>query len=92
VQRVAATAGSPATVGRWTHDRFVVLMDVSPDAAAAISSELAQKLSIRYAVQRDGLSHNVSLRVASAVLQHPAGGDARTFLNRLEQMTGGLPL
>jgi GGDEF domain-containing protein len=92
VQRIAATVGSPAPVGRWTHEQFVLLMDVNPAAAAAISSDLAQKLSLRYTVQYDGLSHNVSLRVASAVLQHSAGGDPREFLNKLEQMTGGLPL
>ncbi|HEY6341951.1 MAG TPA: GGDEF domain-containing protein [Bryobacteraceae bacterium] len=92
VQRVAAMAGPPVAIGRWTHEQFVVLMDTNPAAAAAISSELAQKLSRRYAVQHDGLSHNVSLRVASAVLQHSAGGDPREFLNKLEQMMGGLPL
>lgn len=92
VQRVAAMVDSPAILGRWTHDQFVLLMDVNPAAAAVISSDLAQKLSMRYAVQRDGLSHNVSLRVASAVLQHSADGDPRQFLDKLEQMTGGLPL
>jgi GGDEF domain-containing protein len=89
VQRVAAMVGPPVTVGRWTREQFVVLMDVNPAAAAAISSDLAQKLSRRYAVQHDGLSHNVSLRVASAVLQHSAGGDPREFLSKLEQMMGG---
>jgi GGDEF domain-containing protein len=92
VQRVVATVDSPAIVGRWTHDQFVVLMDVNSAAAAAMSSDLAEKLSMRYAVQHEGLSHNVSLRVASAVLQHSGGSDPREFLNRLEQMTGGLPL
>jgi GGDEF domain-containing protein len=92
VQRIAAMGGAPATVGRWTHDQFVVLMDVDPAAAAKISSDLAQKLSSAYAVQHDGLCHKVSLRVVSAVLQHSAGGDPREFLNKLEQMTGSLPL
>jgi GGDEF domain-containing protein len=92
VQRVAAMFDSPATLGRWTHDQFVLLLDVNPAAAAAISSDLARKLSVRYAVQQDGLSHNVSLRVASAVLQHSADGEPREFLNKMEQMTGGLPL
>jgi GGDEF domain-containing protein len=92
VQRVGATAGTEATVGRWTHDQFVLLMDANPAAAEAISTDLSEKLCRRYSVQHNGLAHNISLQVASAVLQHSADGDPREFLNKLEQMMGGLPL
>jgi GGDEF domain-containing protein len=92
VQRAVATVGPDASIGRWTHDQFVLLMDVKPAAAEAISSDLSQKLCGRYSVQHNGLAHYISLQVASAVLQHSADGDPREFLNKLEQMMGGLPL
>lgn len=42
VQRITSIVGSQETVGCWTEDQFVALLDVSPASAVAISSEIAQ--------------------------------------------------
>jgi GGDEF domain-containing protein len=91
VQRVTSIVGSQEMVGRWTEDQFVALLDVSPASAVALSAEIAQKLSTRYAVQENGVSHTLSLHVATAVVDHPPGDDARKFRVTLEQMTGVMP-
>jgi len=91
VQRITSIVGSQETVGRWTEDQFVALLDVSPASAVGISSEIAQKLSTRYAVQENGVSHTLSLHVATAVVDHPPGGDTRKFRAKWEQMTGVMP-
>ncbi|HEY7336824.1 MAG TPA: diguanylate cyclase [Bryobacteraceae bacterium] len=91
IQRVNAIVGPQVPVGRWTEDQFVTILDVSPAAAVAFSAEVAQKLSTRYAVQEKGISHTLALRVATAVVDHPAGGEARKFNVKWEQMIGVMP-
>jgi GGDEF domain-containing protein len=91
VQRVTAIIGAQEMIGRWTEDQFVAVLDVSPATAVAISSEIAQKLSTRYAIQENGISHTLALHVATAVVDYPPGGDARKFRAKWEQMTGVMP-
>jgi GGDEF domain-containing protein len=90
IQRVIAVVGADATIGRWADDLFLMLLDVDSAAAMAISNELGHKLSSRYAVQQDGISHQVNIHVATAVVDHPPNGDPRKYRARLEQMTGVL--
>lgn len=93
VQRATASLGSnphgtPPMLGRWANDQFLVLLEVDATTAVAMSNDLAQKLSSRYAVQYDGISHQITLHVATAVVDHTPGGDPRKLRSRLEQMTG----
>jgi GGDEF domain-containing protein len=93
VQRATVSLGSnphgtQPILGRWASDQFLVLLEVDATAAVAMSNDLAHKLSSRYAVQYDGISHQLRLHVATAVVDHTASGDARKLRARLEQMTG----
>ncbi|MBV8846745.1 MAG: GGDEF domain-containing protein [Bryobacterales bacterium] len=90
VQRASAVVGAEALIGRWADDLFLMLLDIETTAAVAISNELGQKLSSRYAVQQDGISHQVNVHVATAVVDQPPNGDPRKYRARLEQMTGVL--
>jgi GGDEF domain-containing protein len=96
VQRATASTGShtqgsqgaQAMIGRWASDQFVMLLDVDTTVGLAISKDLAQRLSSRYAIQYEGISHQVTLHVATGVVDHAAGGDHRKLRARLEQITG----
>ena len=90
VQRATAVVGAEVMIGRWAEDQVVLLLDVDATTAVAVSNELGAKLSSRYAVQEDGIAHQITLHVAMAVVDHPAGDDQRRFRNKLEQMTGVL--
>jgi hypothetical protein len=88
VLRATAAVGAEVTMGRWADDQFMMLLDVDTAAAVALSNELAQKLSSRYSVQHDGIAHQITLHVATAVVDHSPGGDPRKLRARIEQMTG----
>jgi hypothetical protein len=83
--------GAEVMMGRWAEDQFGKLLEVDASAGVAISNELATKLSSRYAVQQDGIPHQITLHVAMAVVDCAPCGDTRKLRTRLEQMTGVLP-
>ena len=95
VQRATAMVGAPsanhAMIGRWAEDQFLMLLDIDAAAAVAIAGDLGPKLCSRYAVQEDGISHQVTLHVSMAVVDQPLGGDRRKFRSRLDQMSGVPP-
>jgi GGDEF domain-containing protein len=90
VKRAAAIAGKDATVSRWSEDEFLVILEMDPALGSVLSGELARQLSTRYAVQEQGASQNLVLRVDTVLVDRPAGGEPDRFRKRMEQTSAVL--
>jgi GGDEF domain-containing protein len=85
---------SGASVGRWTTNQFVAILDGTPGNAMVISREAAQKLAEPYDFQDGGVRRTLSFQVAAGVVDHRIGADVlkfRTSLEKLSRALGGTP-
>ncbi len=83
-----------ASVGRWTKNQFVAILDGAPGSAMVMSREVAQKLTEPYDFQEGGVPRTLSFQVAAGVVDHRAGADVlkfRTGLEKLSVALGGAP-
>ena len=90
VKRLAGLLGSDAIVGRWSHDEFLVLLDLAPSATTTLCAEMAQALSSRYSVQENGIAQHLTLRLATAIADHPPASNPEKFRAKLQLLAGAM--
>ncbi|HEY4360425.1 MAG TPA: diguanylate cyclase [Bryobacteraceae bacterium] len=90
VKRLAGLLGTDATVGRWSHDEFIVLLDLAPSATTTLCAEMAQALSSRYSVQENGIAQHLTLRLATAIADHPPASNPEKFRAKLQLLAGAM--
>jgi len=90
VKRAHGILGRDAMLGRWDEDEFVVIVEAVTARAIALSTELSQRLSLRYVVQVDGVSCQLPLRVNTTVVDRSRDSDAAQFRERLKQVSVAL--
>jgi GGDEF domain-containing protein len=90
LMRFRTAVGEDASIGRWNENEFVTILEVDGSAAIAIAAELSKKLGGVYAVQENGLAHNVTIELAAGSLERPVGSDPASFVRKLERLTGSL--
>lgn len=88
--RLHGMLGGASTLGRWTSNQFVAILDVPPGTAMAMSREVAQKLTEPYSFERGGVPRTLSFQVAAGVVDHRTGADVLKFHTRLEQLSAAL--
>jgi GGDEF domain-containing protein len=93
--RLRDTLGRESTLGRWTTNQFVAILNVSPSSAMAISRDAAQKLTEPYSFKHEGIPCTLVFQVAAGVVDHQAGSDVVKFQSKLASLSkalGGGPL
>jgi GGDEF domain-containing protein len=93
--RLRDTLGGESTLGRWTTNQFVAILNVSPSSAMAISRDAAQKLTEPYSFKHEGIPCTLVFQVAAGVVDHQAGSDVVKFQSKLASLSkalGGGPL
>ncbi len=83
VKRIHGIVGKDAMIARWSEDEFAVLLELDPTRAISVSSEICKALSARYAIDEDGATRNLTLRVNTAVVERPTGSEPRRFREKL---------
>lgn len=86
VKRVHGIVGKDAMIGRWAEDEFAILLEVNPDYAMAVSSEISKDLSAYFSIQENGVARSLSLRVSTSVVGRPLSGDADHFREKLTML------
>jgi GGDEF domain-containing protein len=84
VKRLNGVVGSDSVVGRWSHDEFVVLLDMAPSAAISLCTEISRALSTRYSVQENGVAQHLTLRIATAVADRAPASNPEKFREKLQ--------
>ncbi len=79
-----------ATVGRWTRNQFVVILDSAPGNAMELSGKVAQKMMEPYDFQEAGVRRTLSFQVTSGVVDHRNGADVLKFRKGLEKLSVAL--
>jgi GGDEF domain-containing protein len=87
VKRLKGLVGTDACVGRWSEEEFAVILELVPETALRLSLEMSHSLSTRYSVQESGTAQFLSLRLATAIADHPAGSDPERFREKLQSLT-----
>ena len=82
--------GGVSTLGRWTANQFVAILDVPPSGAMTLSRDVAQKLMEPYSFEDRGVPHTLQFQVAAGLLDHRAGGDVLKFHGKLEKLSAAL--
>jgi GGDEF domain-containing protein len=90
VKRMKGLVGTDASIGRWGGDEFAVILELVPSTALASATEMAQTLSTRYSVQENGVAQNLTLRIATAMLDHSPGGDPGRFHEKLRSLSAAM--
>jgi len=88
--RFRVVLGGNTLIGRWDEQHFVAVFDPDPETLPAVSDELERKLNGDYALQENGILHNVALKVVAVALPHPAGSDPASFIDKLERTMGAI--
>jgi GGDEF domain-containing protein len=89
-RRLREIVGAEPPIGRWAENEFLVLLDLDPAGAMALSREASLKLSAAYTFP-DGLGlRPVRLEVATGLVERAAGADSEVFLKKLEQLSAAL--
>ncbi len=86
VKRIHGVVGGDAMIARWADDQFAVLLEVSPEHAMAVSSEISKDLSAYFSIQENGVARSLTLRVSTSVVGRPTGGDAAYFREKLNML------
>jgi GGDEF domain-containing protein len=86
VKRVHGIVGKDAMIARWSEDQFAVLLEVNPDHAMAVSSEISKDLSAYFSIQENGIARSLSRRVSTSVVGRPLNGDANYFREKLAML------
>lgn len=86
VKRIHGIVGKEAMIARWADDQFAVLLEVNPDYAMAVSSEISKDLSAHFSIQENGIARSLSLRVSTSVVGRPLNGDANYFREKLSML------
>lgn len=90
IRRLREIVGTEPPIGRWAENEFLVLLDLDPARAMALSREASSKLSVAYTLP-DGLGlRPVQLEVATGLVERGAGADGEAFLKKLEQLSAAL--
>jgi len=87
VKRLRELVSTDASIGRWGEEEFAVILELVPSTALALSAEMAQTLSTRYSVQENGVSQNLTLRIATALVDCAPGGDPGKFREKLQSLS-----
>jgi GGDEF domain-containing protein len=90
VKRLNGIVGSDSMVGRWSREEFVVFLELDSSAAVSLCAEMTQVLSTRYAVQENGVSQHLTLRVATAVADRPPASNPERFREKLQLLAGAM--
>jgi GGDEF domain-containing protein len=90
VGRLESLLETDAMIGRWQEDVFAAIIEWEPAAECEICAAIKAKASYPYAIQVDGVSHTVNLRVSvgpAAFTRETGGGD---FYLRIGQVVESL--
>lgn len=90
LRRFAGMLEDNVPLGRMNESSFAAILHVDSGEAIRVSRDASRRLTGTYAVQEEGLSHNVALRVATGVVDHGAGGDRAAFAQKLAQLSEAL--
>jgi GGDEF domain-containing protein len=88
--RLEGSLGTASTLGRWTTNQFVAILDIPPSNAVNLSREVAQKLMEPYSFEEKGAPRTLSFQVAAGLVDHRTGADALKFHGRLEKLSVAL--
>ena len=90
LMRLHQMLGEDAMVGRWSEEEFAAILAMEPSQVMALSKQVTAKLSGDYAVQENGLSHNVTIHATAGMVDRRAGADPEGFRRKLEQMSAAV--
>jgi GGDEF domain-containing protein len=88
IKRFYGILGKDSLVARLSGDQFGAVLEVDSSAAQIIAREVGERLSSRYAVENNGITQNIELRVTCGIVGHAREGDSSEFRRKLQQMTG----
>ena len=74
-------------VGRWTEDRFMVLLAVDKSEAIGLGRRLTMHVSGTYVCMENGKPQRPSLIVNMSVIDHTAGASFDDLITRLHQLS-----
>lgn len=90
LMRLRNALGDDTLVGRWNEHEFVAILDLDPAALNGVADGLARKLEGSYAVQENGLVHDVVVELIGGWVEHAKGSDPASFIRKLERMTNAI--
>jgi GGDEF domain-containing protein len=88
--RLRNLLGGDSTVGRWTTNQFVALLNVAPGSAMSMSREASQKLMEPYDFVEGGVRRSLSFQAAAGMVDHRSGADPLKFRAGLEKLSAAL--
>ena len=90
IRRLRELVGAEPPIGRWSENEFLVLLDLDPASAMALSRETSAKLSAVYILPEKVCLKPIQLEVATGLVERAAGVDGEAFLKKLEQLSAEL--
>ena len=82
---VNALPAGPA-VGRWSEDRFMILLGMTKTEAIGLARNLVQHVAGTYVCMDNGKPQRPSLVVDMSVVDHPPGSRFESLISRLNQL------
>lgn len=89
-RRLREIVGAEPALGRWSDGEFLVVLDLDPSSAIALSREIASGLSTSYPLPDRLSAKPIPLEVATGLVERAAGSDGEAFLKKLDQLSAAL--
>jgi GGDEF domain-containing protein len=90
IGRLREIVGAEPPIGRWSENEFLVLLDLDPASAMALSRQTSAKLSAAYILPDKVCLKPIQLEVVTGLVERAAGADREAFLKELEQLSAAL--
>jgi diguanylate cyclase (GGDEF)-like protein len=85
-KRMASALPHNAVVGRWSEDRFLVILSMDKLEAMSLAKRVTQHVTGVYVCVDNGKPQRPSLQVNVSVIDHSAGNTFESLINRLNQL------
>lgn len=90
IKRLHGLLGSETLVGRWDKQEFAAILADQAPGAISLSREATRKLSGTYSIQENGIAQEVTIQVATGVIDRGAAIDPGMFRKKLGQLASAL--
>jgi GGDEF domain-containing protein len=90
LERLATLLGPDMTIGRWSDQGFVAILETDPSSAITLSRAAARQLSGTYTIQEGGTARSITLQAASGIIDCAAGSNRDNFRQKVAQLADAL--
>lgn len=85
-----AVLGGDASIGRWSDEIFVAVLEMDPSAGMQLSSEVKKRIAGTYNVKEDGSQQTIKLETVASLVERQRDFPADRFFAKLRQLIEAL--